>query len=364
MHHTFWTAFKIISWNVAGLRGLMNNHPDALPSLVRRYDPDVICLQETKLQESHVHDDNLKIHGHLLAKEGYDSVFNCSIKKGYSGTAIFWKKWIQPNSSLSQKTSDDTNKSTKEKKKQADIGKFFTKNKSDTQSDISQQDKADNDTTNVFQSEHTKRSHGDVPVEHLIPISIQPNMGVSEHDQEGRVLTMDFPLFSLTNVYVPNSGADLQRLSYRTDSWDPALLSFMKEKQKQRNKPVIWLGDLNVAHKNWDCWNDGAKHLLKSAGTTPEEKESFQRQLDDDHGAFVDAFRHLHPTAKGWYTYWSQRVGNREPNKGLRIDYFICSRDLMDDDGKKKVVVRDSYMVTDQKGSDHCPIVLEMEIRK
>jgi exodeoxyribonuclease III len=128
---------------------------------------------------------------------------------------------------------------------------------------------------------------------------------------------------------------------------------------------VIWLGDLNVAHKNLDCWNDGAKHLAKQAGTTPEERSSFQSQLDwEGEGSFVDVFRHLYPEAKGHYTYWSQRAGNREPNKGLRLDYFICSKQLLEDGDNQKVTVRDTYMVPDQVGSDHCPIVLELEIRK
>lgn len=104
---------------------------------------------------------------------------------------------------------------------------------------------------------------------------------------------------------------------------------------------------------------DGAKHLAKQAGVTAEERASFQAQLD---AGFVDAFRHLHPTAAGHYTYWSQRAGNRAPNKGLRLDYFVCDPRLLDDGAS--VVVRDSYMVPDQEGSDHCPAVLELEIKK
>jgi exonuclease III len=103
--------------------------------------------------------------------------------------------------------------------------------------------------------------------------------------------------------------------------------------------------------------NDGAKHLAKQAGVTVEECESFQAQLDT---GFIDA-RHLHPTAKGHYTYWSQRAGNRAPNKGLRLDYFVCDTQLFDD--TSPVVVQDSYMVEDQEGSDHCPAVLELEIK-
>ena len=112
------------------------------------------------------------------------------------------------------------------------------------------------------------------------------------------------------------------------------------------------------AHKALDVWNDGAKHLAKCAGTTPEERESFTKQLE--HG-FVDLFRHLHPEAKGQYTFWSTRAGNREPNKGLRLDYFIGSERLIKED--ERVVARDSYIIPDQPGSDHCPILLELEIK-
>ena len=118
--------------------------------------------------------------------------------------------------------------------------------------------------------------------------------------------------------------------------------------------------DTDVAHTNLEVWNDGAKHLAKQAGVTVEERASFQAQLD---AGFIDAFRKLHPDVKGHYSYWSQRAGNREPNKGLRLDYFVCDPRFFDE-SKSQVVVRDSYMVKDQGGSDHCPAVLEIEIKK
>lgn len=121
----------------------------------------------------------------------------------------------------------------------------------------------------------------------------------------------------------------------------------------------MWLGDLNIAHTNLEVWNDGAKHLPKQAGVTPEERASFQEQLD---AGFVDAFRRLHPEAKGHYSYWSTRAGNREPNKGLRLDYFICDPMFFEEDSR--VVVRDSYCCHEVQGSDHCPVVVEIEIKK
>ena len=149
-------------------------------------------------------------------------------------------------------------------------------------------------------------------------------------------------------------------MSYRTEEWDRDLLNYMKEKEKQRQRPVIWLGDLNVAPTGRETWNEGAKHLLKNAGTTPEERKSYFQQLNS--GPYIDAFTKLHPDAKGHYTYWSQRAGNRQPNKGLRLDFFICSSQLFEEGND--AVIRDCYMLPDQMGSDHCPVVLEIEIQK
>mmetsp|Transcript_21952 Transcript_21952/g.43995 ORF Transcript_21952/g.43995 Transcript_21952/m.43995 type:complete len:553 (+) Transcript_21952:76-1734(+) len=324
-------TFTVISWNVAGLRAFIKKQPDALANLAERYQADVICLQEHKLQDVHLDDPKLKIREHFEEKlGGFESHWSYSTtKKGYSGTAMFIRK---------RGGGDDA---SKKGKKQAKIGAFFTsKNKEGDEA-------AKGD------------SIGEIPVSHLQPLNVMTELGLPKHDGEGRTVTAEFPLFHLTNVYVPNSGQKLDRLGYRTEEWDTDFLNKMQ--QLEKGKPVIWLGDLNVAHNEKDTWNEGAKHLVKSAGTTPQERASFDRQLG---AGFVDAFRHLHQDAMGHYSYWSQRAGNREPNKGLRLDYFICSKDLMEDDDDRKVVVRDSYIVPDQLGSDHCPIVLEIEMKK
>ncbi len=327
-------TFKLMSWNVAGLRALIRKEPNALSKLAVEHDLDVICLQETKLQESHLDDPKLNIKA-LLADDGYASHFSCSkAKKGYSGTCVFIKQ------------RKDTKHGDDSSKVQGKLDKFFVKK---VPSKVEKN------------SNYAKSSNiGDIDVKDLIPISVSMKMGKDEHDSEGRIITTEYPKFVISNLYVPNSGQNLERLTYRTKSWDKDLLNHMKELEETRNKPVIWLGDLNVAHTWQDCWNDGVKHLAKQAGTTPEERESFQQMLDN--GDFVDAFRFLYPNAKGHYSYWSQRAGNRGPNKGLRLDYFICSSSLMNDEGG--VVVRDSYMIPEQNGSDHCPVVLEMELRK
>jgi exodeoxyribonuclease III len=179
-----------------------------------------------------------------------------------------------------------------------------------------------------------------------------------EIDNEGRNIFLEFSWGTIANVYVPNSGQKLERLEFRTKEWDKFFLEHMQKKQKQRDLPVMWLGDLNIAHQAHDIWNDGAKHLDKQAGVTPQERASFTEQLD---AGFVDAFRKLHPDAKGHYSYWSQRAGNRQPNKGLRLDYFVCSSEFFNENSK--VIARDSYMIPDQMGSDHCPVVLELEIK-
>ena len=279
----------------------------------------MLCLQETKLQESHLDDPKLELRGNLLEEEGYDAYYSCSTgKKGYSGTAVFVKCHGK-------------------KTKQMGIDSFFRKKENDFMAVVP-------DTP--------------VPVEMLTPLKVSYETG-KQIDDEGRTIIVDFPFATITNVYVPNSGQTLQRLKYRTEEWDKDFLQVMQKKQSDRGLPVIWLGDLNVAHTALDVWNDGAKHLAKQAGVTPEERASFQAQLD---AGFVDAFRKLHGSeTAGHYSYWSQRAGNRSENKGLRLDYFICPPELFDESAK--VVVRDSYMLFDEDGSDHCPVVLELEIK-
>jgi exodeoxyribonuclease III len=131
----------------------------------------------------------------------------------------------------------------------------------------------------------------------------------------------------------------------------------VQTKETERGVPSIWLGDVNVAHQGYDVRNNGAKHLDQQAGDTLQERTSFTGQLQT---GYIDAFRHLHPHARGHYSYWSQRAANRQPNKGLRLDYFVWSSKTVQEDCK--VIARDSYMIPDQLGSDHSPVVLELEI--
>ncbi|XP_073394864.1 DNA-(apurinic or apyrimidinic site) endonuclease, chloroplastic isoform X2 [Physcomitrium patens] len=266
---------KLLSWNVNGLRALLkekgaeHEQGSMIARLAAREDFDVLCLQETKLQEKDVAD----IRKSLLASHEV-SLWGCSTSKlGYSGTAI---------------------------------------------------------------------------ISRIKPISVQYGLGIPNHDQEGRLITCEFDTFYFVVSYVPNSGAKLERLAYRTQEWDVALSSHLRELEKK--KPVILTGDLNCAHEDIDI-NDPAGNR-KSAGFTDEERESFKTNFLD-HG-FVDTFRKQHPNAVA-YTYWGYRTASRPKNKGWRLDYFLVSGSLSEN-------VHDSYTIPDVGGSDHCPIALILKI--
>ena len=178
------------------------------------------------------------------------------------------------------------------------------------------------------------------------PIGVSYDMGVTDHDSEGRVITAEFADYYLVNTYVPNSGRGLVRLDYR-QSWDTDFLSFLKNLEKK--KPVILTGDLNVAHRPIDLANDKSNYN-KSAGYTQVEIDGFQNLLD---AGWVDSFRHLHPDTIA-YTYWNYMFKARERNVGWRIDYFVVSNRLVPK-------INASYMLPHVMGSDHCPIVLELK---
>ena len=288
------SCFKVISWNVNGIRALMKNFPNALADLVRSEQyPDVVFLQETKLQEIHVDDKKLNLRN-LLREEGYESHWSCSTaKKGYAGSVAFIRTSIVREGNTKGENETPIQESNSSK---GTLLNFFSHKKNKNKIDSS-------DEVNVVKQK--KKSIHLEPVEDKRRILCEPielGLGNDKHDKEGRLITLHFPHFSLTALYVPNSGRSLERLDYRVGEWDKDLLRYMQKIETDRNVGVIWLGDLNVAHKRLDVWNDGAKHLAKSAGTTPREKESFTDQLD---AGFVDLFRELHPEAEGQYTFWA-----------------------------------------------------------
>lgn len=248
---------KLISWNVNGLRAVMNKN---FMEFFNEADADVFCLQETKLQEGQIEMD----------LPGYHQYWNYADKKGYSGTAIFTKKE---------------------------------------------------------------------------PLSVTYGMGIDEHDHEGRVITLEFDDFYFITVYVPNSQDGLKRLDYRM-KWEDDFLGYLKELEE--TKPVVFCGDLNVAHEEIDLKNP--KTNRKNAGFTDEERSKMTALLD---AGFTDTFRYFYPE-QVTYSWWSYRFKAREKNAGWRIDYFICSDALRDR-------LKDAKIHTEVMGSDHCPVELDIE---
>lgn len=178
------------------------------------------------------------------------------------------------------------------------------------------------------------------------PLSVSYGLGIEEHDNEGRVITLEFKDYYVVTVYTPNSQKGLARLEYRM-KWEDDFLSYLKA--LEHNKPVIVCGDLNVAHKEIDLKNPQSNR--KNAGFTDEERSKFDNYIN--HG-FVDTFRYLYPDKTGAYTWWSYMFNARQNNAGWRIDYFLLSESL-------KERLKDSLIYSEVLGSDHCPVGILIE---
>lgn len=179
------------------------------------------------------------------------------------------------------------------------------------------------------------------------PLSVTYGIGIEEHDQEGRVITLEFATYYLVTVYTPNSQNELARLPYRME-WEDAFLAYLKG--LEQSKPVIFCGDLNVAHKEIDLKNPRTNR--KNAGFTDEEREKFSKVVES---GFIDTYRYFYPEQEGIYSWWSYRFRAREKNAGWRIDYFCVSECLKD-----KLI--DAKIHTEIMGSDHCPVELRVEV--
>ena len=177
------------------------------------------------------------------------------------------------------------------------------------------------------------------------PISVSYGIGIEEHDHEGRVITLEYEDYYVITVYVPNSQDELKRLDYRM-KWEDDFHKYIKSLEKK--KPVIYCGDLNVAHEDIDLKNPKSNH--HNAGFTDEERGKLSDHLKD---GLLDTFRYFHPDDIK-YSWWSYRFHAREKNSGWRIDYFLCSESLKD-----RLV--DAKIHTEIMGSDHCPVELEMK---
>ena len=194
---------------------------------------------------------------------------------------------------------------------------------------------------------HAKRPgySGTAVFSRVKPLSVKKGIGAPKHDDEGRVLTVEYKNFYLVNVYVPNSKRDLSRLPYRQKEWDADFLKYLKKLEKK--KPVIFCGDLNVAHQEIDLTNP--KTNTKNHGFTPEERSGFDNLVK---AGFIDTFREFEK-AGGHYTWWSRMNNCRKRNIGWRIDYFLISKSL-------RPRLKKAFILKDVTGSDHCPVGIEL----
>ena len=248
---------KLLSWNVNGLRAcLKKGFGESMAAL----SPDVICLQETKMERGQA----------AVELPGYHEYWNSADKKGYSGTAVFTRQE---------------------------------------------------------------------------PISVACGMDLDRHDHEGRLITLEYPEFYLVNCYTPNAQDGLARIDYRME-WEDDLRAYLISLDKA--KPVVYCGDLNVAHEEIDLKNP--KTNRGNAGFSDQEREKMTALLSS---GFADTFRRLHPELTGAYSWWSYRFHAREKNAGWRIDYFIVSERLMER-------VENAAIHPEIMGSDHCPVSLEL----
>ena len=179
------------------------------------------------------------------------------------------------------------------------------------------------------------------------PLNVTYGMGIEEHDHEGRVITLEYESFYFITVYTPNSKQELERLEYR-QHWEDDFRTYLCELKKK--KPVIFCGDLNVAHKEIDLKNPKTNH--HNAGFTDEERGKMSELLA---AGFTDTFRYFYPDKTDIYSWWSYRFKSREKNAGWRIDYFIVSDDLNEK-------LKDAKIHTDVYGSDHCPVELDIDV--
>lgn len=264
-------SFTLISWNVNGIRAVIRK--DAFGPFVRKYQPDILCLQETKAQPGEA----------TVDLPEYEEYWHSAEKKGYSGTAIFSKR--KPLA-----------------------------------------------VTNGFPKRIAEK-YGFV------------HDGYGDPLKEGRLITAEYEHLFVVTVYTPNAKDDLSRIPLRHRQWDPAFFDYVR--WLERKKPVVFCGDLNVAHTPDDLANPKQNEGLK--GFTAEEREGIQRLVD---AGFVDTFRLFH-RGNGHYSWWSHWANARARNIGWRIDYVFVSAAL-------KLKVKKAFILPTVMGSDHAPVGVEL----
>lgn len=359
-------SFKVLSWNVNGLNGILNGKAaqingnkgsNVLQQLVQEEgNVDIIFLQETKLQDA-------KCAAFEDVLPGYVAHWSCSkTKKGYAGVAAFvHEKYVKRciNSS-------DANKGSS-RGKQATLASFFPTKGKETEPTKGAEGRIAAMKTAACKSASMASScsikdkeieDGDRSVEALQVLSVRRGCdGEDDEDEEGRVLTLEFGSFWVVGVYVTNSGMKLERLEYRLKQWNPSFQAYLA--RLNAVKPALVVGDMNVAPEASDVYNAGAKHLAKVPGLTPEEREAHAAWLRT---GWKDTFRALHPDARGAYTYWNVKTRARAENKGLRLDLAVIG--AADMDGGRGVRVRDSFILHEATigFSDHAPIGVVLDL--
>lgn len=343
---------KFVSWNVNGLRACMNK---GFVDFFNEIDADIFAIQETKMQEDQL-DEKIK-------KISDFQYFNSAVKKGYSGTAVFSKvKPLNVKFGIDEKTAKEII-DLKSKNDYTNIAQNVENElkiiaeKENKQSKIANNEanknsklKENNEMLgNSLIKNENKDVNANVNKENNLNELAEDykNQSLLFSNDEGRLITLEFPNFYFVTCYVPNSKRGLERLLYRT-FWDEEICYYLKKLNEK--KPVVYCGDLNVAHKEIDLKNPKSNH--HNAGFTDAEREKMTALLEN---GFIDTFRYKYPDKTDEYSWWSYMFHSREKNAGWRIDYFIVSNDL-----QKNIV--DSKIHQEILGSDHCPIELQINL--
>jgi len=319
--------FTAVAFNVAGLRAMLKSKPQCLRMIVDKTQCDVLMFSEHKLNPENVEEATKQLKQFL--PEFATVKFACSTaKKGYAGVCILARSgW----------TKTAKTEGGKSPMKQTSIKDMFGGVKKEAEGT----------------SPSTATAYDGPKL-----LNVTEGLLDKKHLTEGRAITLEFDTFNAVFTYVPNSGEGLVRLGFRINTWEKECREHLNALQAK--KPTIYGGDLNVAHLDIDIYNVNAKHIPKSSATTPQERNAFGVMMKEC--KMKDCFRYFNPTKSGWYTYWSQRVANRPKNRGLRLDYFLASDKMFEEDAKVKVV--SSGILTEMKGSDHCPVYITLDVQK
>ena len=297
---------KLISWNVNGLRACINK---GFIEFYNSIDSDIFAIQETKMQENQL-DENIK-------KLGNYQYFNSAVKKGLVS---------KDNPLNSVKYGIDEN-----------LAKEIVNYKSNIDYTVAAQN-VENELKIINKKE--------IKIDFSDEINSLKNESLLFKSDEGRLITLEFPEYYFVNCYIPNSKRGLERLLYRM-AWEDEIGFYLLELKK--HKPVVYCGDLNVAHQEIDLKNPKTNHY--NAGFTDEERDRMSQLLN---AGFIDSFRYKYPDKADQYSWWSYMFKSREKNAGWRIDYFIVSDDIKD-----KII--DAKIHNEILGSDHCPIELDLK---